>query len=198
MKTADISTQEHLSFGYLYLLILGIISDTIYYSFLGINILNYSTILDILISPVAILTSNYIVPLIILTSISFVYFVFSTAPSFHKKYREKKWYQKWNDVEKLDEKYTNYTAFDMVIIFSAFLILIFYVGLGIGKGIGFSQKIKNKEFNPDHQIVFDSNEELIVKIWGQNGMYMFYGDSSMQLTIAPIENNITKIRKLEN
>ena len=38
LKNKDLSIQELLSLGYIYLLVLGIISDTIYYGFLDINI----------------------------------------------------------------------------------------------------------------------------------------------------------------
>ena len=56
--------QEYIYLSYLYLLIIGTLSYSIFYSFLDINIIKYSTVLDILISPIAILTENIRIPLI--------------------------------------------------------------------------------------------------------------------------------------
>lgn len=38
LKTNDYGLQEYLSLGYIYLVILGILTDVIYYKFLGIHI----------------------------------------------------------------------------------------------------------------------------------------------------------------
>ena len=43
--------QDYLSFGYLYLLLLGIVSESIYYGLLGVSVLSYSDVLDVLLSP---------------------------------------------------------------------------------------------------------------------------------------------------
>jgi site-specific recombinase XerD len=50
--------QGFLSVGYIYLIVMGILNETLYYNQIGIDILNYSSILDVLISPIARLTSN--------------------------------------------------------------------------------------------------------------------------------------------
>jgi len=50
--------QGFLSVGYIYLIVMGILNETLYYSQIGIDILNYSSILDVLISPISRLTSS--------------------------------------------------------------------------------------------------------------------------------------------
>lgn len=57
MKISD-DLEKLLPFGYLFLIIMGILKDSIQYYQYGINILKFSTIMDILISPIAYLTSN--------------------------------------------------------------------------------------------------------------------------------------------
>ncbi len=49
------SIQDYLSLGYLYLVVVGILFDAIFYGILGINIIHYSSILDVLLSPIAFL-----------------------------------------------------------------------------------------------------------------------------------------------
>ena len=117
--------QEYLSIGYLYLLVLGVIGDSIYYSFFDINIIRYSTVLDVLLSPIANLSDGWMQPvgilLMILMSIWFTNFM----PKFHKKNREKNWYKKMEDVEKLDKRYAKPQSIDNVLLFAAFVILSF-------------------------------------------------------------------------
>jgi hypothetical protein len=48
--------QTFLPLGYLYLIILGILRDGVFFYMLGINFLKYSSIMDILISPISELT----------------------------------------------------------------------------------------------------------------------------------------------
>nr|WP_309757508.1 hypothetical protein [Flavobacterium sp.] len=60
MKLSEI-VQRTLPFGYLFLVVLGIIKESIYYYQVGINILKHSNIMDVLISPIADLTSTPII-----------------------------------------------------------------------------------------------------------------------------------------
>ena len=60
------SIQEILSLAYLYLLALGILSDALYYAVLGVSYLNFTTILDALISPLSLVTDNYVIVFVLL------------------------------------------------------------------------------------------------------------------------------------
>ena len=57
-KDSKYNLQDYLSLGYVYLLVLGVFNQAIYYKFLNINILEYSSILDVLISPISIITGD--------------------------------------------------------------------------------------------------------------------------------------------
>ena len=50
--------QHLLPLGYLYLVIVGILKETAFFYQIGINILKYSSIMDVLMSPIATLTTH--------------------------------------------------------------------------------------------------------------------------------------------
>ncbi len=90
MKLSEI-IQKTLPFGYLFLVVLGILKESIYYYQVGINILKYSSIMDVLISPIADLTST---PIILLgfTILVLVLYVASLliSKNFNKEWLKKK------------------------------------------------------------------------------------------------------------
>ena len=196
----NFTISEYLSLGYLYLLVLGILRDTIYYSFLDINILNYATILDVLLSPIVLLTSHVATPIIIIVVIACLYvWVIVLAPRLHKRYREKKWYRKINkDIEKSDQRVARQSSVHFLVRSMAGVILCFYLGMGIGGGMATSERIKTNKLKSDHIITFQDKQTLKVKIIGQNSAYLFYvATGEKQITIAPIIQNIKTIQKLD-
>ena len=85
MKNID-KVQNLLPLGYLFLILLGIAKESIFYYQLGINIVRYSSIMDILISPVAAITSN---PIFFITVL--ILFIFSfKLPQILLKNEDKK------------------------------------------------------------------------------------------------------------
>ncbi|MEM9671484.1 MAG: hypothetical protein ACFB15_13305 [Cyclobacteriaceae bacterium] len=195
----NLRIQEYLSLGYIYLLALGILSDTIYYRFLGITILEYSGIQDVLLSPIVLLTSNFIVPISLVVLIGIFYlWTFKLAPQMHLRYREKRWYRKLNNIERLDKKYATPTPPNTIATFVAMAVLIFYLGIGVGRGNKVRNQIKSNDIEASYKVLFHTGEEESVKVVGQNSLYLFYiGESDTELIIAPIENNIKKIIQLE-
>ncbi len=195
-----ITIQEYLSIGYVFIVILGIISDVIYYSFLGINIMNYTTILDILITPISILSSNLVIFLVFVVFITLAYFYYvSFIPWFHFKYRDKAWYGKFNKVEKLDEKFSaeNQNTLDRIRLV-AFLVFSMYIGFGIGRGSAVSSRIENNELKIDHIVTFEDNQTKKVSVLGQNTQYIFYiQEGEDQIKIAPIIENVKTIQKIK-
>jgi hypothetical protein len=65
--------QGLLPLGYLYLIILGLLKESILFYQLGVNILKYSSITDILISPIADMASSPIL-IIIIISVVLIFF----------------------------------------------------------------------------------------------------------------------------
>ncbi|MFV8351923.1 hypothetical protein [Flavobacterium sp. XS2P14] len=89
MKLSEI-VQRTLPFGYLFLVVLGIIKESIYYYQVGINILKYSNIMDVLISPIADLTSTPI----ILFGFTILILILSLASLLISKNFNKDWLKK--------------------------------------------------------------------------------------------------------
>ena len=170
--------QDYISMGYLALLFLGILRETIYYRILGINILNYSSLIDVLLSPVSLLTEHIIliIALIVITAL-FTYFL------NRKESKEKKTFIYW--------------LFASTPMFFSVLF-----GMIIGNSVFKSTRIKNEikvaEHKANHQILFNDNEKIDVKIIGQNSDYVFYvTESDDQISISPVKGNIKKIEKLK-
>lgn len=89
MKFSD-DIEKLLPLGYIFLVIMGILKDSFFYYQLGINILKYSTIMDILMSPIAEFTSNPIILTAIILLFGFHYYL----PSLLLKYNNIRLVQK--------------------------------------------------------------------------------------------------------
>ncbi|MEM6845307.1 MAG: hypothetical protein AAF632_24050 [Bacteroidota bacterium] len=195
----DFSIQEYLSLGYIYLLMLGILSDSIYYHFIGINILEYSSILDVLISPIALLTEHYLIPmaLVLVGGIAYLTLV-KINPRIHQKFRMKRWYGKLYNVNKLDAKYNSNPSTNQLISLLAGFTLAFYLGMGLGRGSKQQKQMANNDIEVNHRIIFQDNSEEEVRIIGKNSLYLFYiPEGKTDIIISPIEYNVKKIIKLE-
>ena len=171
--------QDYISMGYLALLLMGIFRETIYYRILGVNILSYSSLIDVLLSPIALLTEHIVIIVSLIVIVGFfTYFL--------------------NRKNKSDEKKT--LIYWLFVSTPLFLMAFFgmIVGNTISKGIKAKNKIKAKEYKMNHQILFNDNEKIDVKIIGQNSDYVFYvTESNDQISISPIKENIKKIEKLK-
>jgi hypothetical protein len=192
------SLQEYLSIGYICLLVLGIVDEVVFYQFLGINILDYSGISDILISPVNTLFKDYRLLIIIVFFIFLGYlFYFRLMPYFHFKNRENVWYRKLIiNMEKSDRIYAelrDHKRIDMLIFF----IFCMFIGLKIGEGRKISQRIHSGNYQPNHTLVLSDNTTKRARVIGQNSMYLFFvSEGEKQVTIMPISGNLKEIRKL--
>ena len=199
-KNRDISIQEYLSLGYIFLLILGILGDTIYYHLLGINIISYSSVLDVLLSPIYLLTENLAVPIVTVFAIALMYYTrVKFSPKFHEKNKLKKWYKKIYNVEQLDKRYSTEISHNHILQLSAFAILALFVGLRTGAGLTVKKKMEGGSLKLNHNIIFRDAEQLNAAIVGQNSLYIFYvAEEDNKLTISPIEGNIKKILKIKS
>ena len=173
--------------GYLFLVIMGVLKESVFFYQMGINILKYSTIMDILISPIADLTSN---PIILLSFLIFLTFI-ALFLLFCYKYRSKTWVRKMvglkeNSDKMSDEEFRNKLTNVFLILISVGM-LSFFLGLGIGGGHNISRKIKNNKLEYKQKITFNSGETEAIYLIDTNSAYYFYvtkGNSSIK--IAPI------------
>ena len=197
-KTSPYSLQEYLSLGYIYLIILGIISDVIYFNFFDINILKYAAISDILISPVSILVKDMLVLIfVIITVVAGYFLMFKVVPSFHAKHRQKKWYAKFQNVDKLDKYYSDMESDNSkkVGILLVFLVSLF-LGMGLGSGRALQQRIENGTVKATHSVTFEDMAPQSVRIIGQNSGYVFYlKEGEKVVTITPM-GQVKEIRKI--
>lgn len=186
--------QDYLSMGYLYILVLGIVCNLIYYHFFKINIVNHSTVLDVLLSPFSVMSDS--IPILIMVLITPI--LVWTSSSFLSKKAQKKQSNPDKAVsqEEFEKKITSLEGFKLSIpilfIFSAL------VGFSIGKGIKMSDMIKKNEHKANYVITFDDNNQDSIRLIGQNSQYIFYALSGKtEITSSPIQGNIKRIQKIK-
>lgn len=197
MNLNKLNFQELLSLGYIYLLILGVFTDSIYYSFFDVHIIAHSDVLDILLSPIAILTESLIIPLFIIFSSATIYFIrVKLSPKLHAKNRLKESYRKKHNVEKLDRVYSRKPTLSELAPAFALILFAMFIGIRVGSGWKLKQRMENKDFYYLNVITFQNQEKVNASIIGQNSLYVFYvAEGDDKLTIAPIAQNIKLITK---
>lgn len=193
--------QTFLPLGYLYLIILGILRDGVFFYMLGINFLKYSSIMDILISPIAELTSQPIILLTVtLMILGFFFYYNFLANNSHKKWVRdsmvaKKYLKKNPDSSDNDLKIH---IKKQVFFTIAFMISAFFLGGGVGTGLNVKDRITNNKLKIKHRITDDSGNQKDIYIIDSNSAYFFYVEKgSKVITIVPV-GSIKKIELINN
>ncbi|MBB6238278.1 hypothetical protein HDC90_002910 [Pedobacter sp. AK013] len=185
MKLSE-NLQKLLPYGYLFLVVMGILKESIFYYQIGINILKYTTIMDVLISPVATLTSNRVV--LIATTI-FILLSFA-YPSYLAKRRNKKWAQNLSGLknpETLSEAEVESHFSKLFIIVFAIGLLSLFLGIGLGEGKKLSEHISNNELTYDRKLNYSNGESEDIYLIGTNSIYYFYlSKGNRSIKVAPI------------
>lgn len=185
MKLSE-NLQKLLPFGYLFLVIMGILKESVFFYQIGINILKYSTLMDILISPIATLTAN---PLILLAVAVVIVLTFSYSLLLSRQ-RNKKWAQKLSSLknkEQLSEEEINRHFTKIFIVAIGMGILSFFLGMGIGEGGSLKKKILTNKLTYDRTLTFNSGEAEQVYLISSNSIYYFYvSKGNNTIKIAPI------------
>ena len=189
-----------LSLAYLYLLAIGILSDALYYAILGVSYLNFTTILDALISPLSLVTDNYLITITLVVMFGLMYLhVTRFTPYMFERFKHKKWYQKMTNVEKAEERMKKMKENNNIYKIMALMFFIMFISLRVGMGIGTKMRITgDKEFNENYTLVFmDGTSENVRKI-GQNSVYFFYVRRDENVVVAtPILDNIREIKRIK-
>ncbi|AUC76723.1 hypothetical protein [Olleya sp. Bg11-27] len=195
---SNINIQDYLSIGYLFLLVLGVVYQTIYYKFLGVNILDYSSVLDVLISPIAVMTSHFILGLAVVLSMLMAYLMVKFIPKYHNWLRKKAKYQSGKNKLKLEKADAKFKKKNSVITMIAFYVFAVFIGLGIGSGHKTKQRVETNDYKITHQLTFDNGSVQDIKMLGKNSLYVFYViKGAPEVIIAPIEGNIKMIKNLK-
>lgn len=194
------TVQEMLSLAYLYLLALGIISDAVYYAILGVSYLNFTTILDALISPLSLVTNNYLITITLVVMFGLLYLhITRFTPYLFNKFKTKKWYQKVTNIEKAEKKMAKLQEKDTLIQSLLIFFFIMFISLRLGMGIGTKLRITgDRELNPNYELVYTDNTSEKVRKIGQNSVYFFFVRSEEKVVVAmPILDNIKEIKKIK-
>lgn len=181
----NLNFQEVLSLAYVILVVIGVISESIFYGVLGVHYLEYTSILDALISPFSLITSDLTVFLIVILMM-LLYYLYMTKflPWVFKKTNKTK------SLESIKNKKTLYLALLLALI-------IIFPSMRIGMSVSYKERLKEKTFKNDHSLVFKSGEVLNVKKIGQNTSYIFYvQENDTEVTVTPILDNIKQIKRI--
>ena len=197
-KESKYNLQDYLSLGYVYLLILGVFNRAIYYKFLNINILEYSSILDVLMSPISIITGDLKIALALVFAILFGLLYKIILPAYYRWLLKKEKYQRGKNKEKIDNGIKGVKSNTFTVFITGLMVFAVFIGLGTGRGAKVKKKINNGEIELSHEIVFQDNTSKKVSIVGKNSLNVFYVlKGNKEVTIIPIEGNIKSIEKLK-
>jgi len=193
------SLQDYLSLGYLYLLILGILKDSIFYGQLGVNILSYSNVQDILLSPIIHLTSSLKLFLVAFVGIPLIAIgIGYLSKKYHTMNKNKDWYKAKKNYQKYEEMYGKENSNGFLITMILLCLFGGFIGFGLGRGQKIAKQLVNGELENNRQVTFTNNETLNVHEIGHNSEYFFYtAENDTIVTIVPIQENIKKIRSLD-
>jgi len=198
-KDSELGIQDYLSIGYVFLLILGVLHQTIYYSFLGVNIFEYSSILDVLISPVSVIAGDLKLLVGIIICIVLAVGYAKLLPRYYTWLSKKKKYQTGKKKKKLDKALKMFkTGSKQLLVFMIALYIIgAFIGFGVGRGGKMKKRIENGDIKMTHQLIFNDGESHEVNLLGKNSLNAIYViEGQKDVLVSPIEGNIKTIRKI--
>ena len=185
MKLSE-NLQKLLPYGYLFLVVMGILKESIFYHQIGINILKYTTIMDVLISPVATLTSH---PVVLVVTTGFILLSYA-YPTYLAKRRNKKWAQRLSGLknpETLSEEEVESHFSKLFTIIFAIGLLSLFLGIGLGQGKNLSNHISNNNLTYDSKLNYSNGESEDIYLIGTNSIYYFYlSKGNRSIKVAPI------------
>ena len=197
-QNKQLDVQNILSLGYIYLLVLGILHNAIYFNLIDVNYLEYSSVLDVLISPISVITSSLKSALvfigIILISIIYVKVLIPLLVKWRRKqqkYQSGKYLKKVNDLDGFTKN--NYALLMIMGLF----VFGYFIGFGQGKGMKNKSLISENKVEHNYTIDFINGKTVEAKLLGKNSLNVFYivkGDKTV--SIAPIDGNIMKVQKI--
>lgn len=142
--------------------------------------------MDILLSPIATLTAHPIILIAVILVIVFAY----ALPTFLFKQSHRKWVQKIAGIKSKDEVSSEELSGNLSNLFIKYLsigLLAFFLGIGIGEGIGLSKKIKSNNLVYKHKLNYNSGDSEQVYLINTNSVYYFYlAKGNKAIKIAPI------------
>ncbi len=181
--------SELLTLGYVYLLILGIASQSLFYGLLGVNFLAWSDVLDVLISPIALLTER---PARLAVLVLLVAFLYPYTKWIQLLARKRKRARGGEDT--LQEETPLVKAW---LVYSACVLVFGYIGFAAGGGMKVRERLAEGEAKVDHLIEFHDGRLVEIELVGKNTGFLFYfapGDT--ELSIVPLADNVRRIQRI--
>ncbi|MCD9854398.1 hypothetical protein LUD75_06760 [Epilithonimonas sp. JDS] len=193
--------QTLLPLGYFYLIVLGILKDGVFFFALGINFIKFSSITDVLMSPISDIT-RYPILLVAVALIIYSLFLYN---KFQINNSHKNWVRNSFAVKRFLNK--NASATDQEVknfiknqFITSILIMIgcFFLGGGLGFGISARDRIKNNDMKFNYRITYDNGKDVDVYMIDSNSVYYFYVEKGQKnITITPA-GSIEKIEIIKN
>ncbi|MBV6879296.1 hypothetical protein NG800_003725 [Epilithonimonas ginsengisoli] len=193
--------QTLLPLGYLYLIILGILRDGVFFYMLGINFIKFSSITDVLMSPIADLT-RYPILLIAVVAINYALFLYNR---FHVRSSHKNWVRSSIVYKKFWIKNGNATEQDFKNhiknqFLNSLLVMIasFFLGGGIGFGITARDRIENNNMTFNHKITYDPGKSAEAYMIDSNSVYYFFVEKGQKNISISSTGSIEKVELINN
>ena len=184
---------QFLPLGYLYLIILGILKQSLLYNQLGVNILNYSSVMDILLGPIADLTANIslIIAVIMIVTLTLA-LSFYVSKNTDKRITQKLVGLKTDDISTAKENQNKIK--NRFLLAMAVFLLSFFLGFGWCSRAKIAKKIKSNQLEFLSILKFNTGEKQQIYLIGSNSLYYFYvTKENKNVKIAPI----TAIKEIE-
>ena len=180
---------ELLSLGYVYLLVLGIVNRSLFYGLLGVNYLAWSDVLDVLISPVALLMDHPGRLAVIVLLIALLYPYTRWIQVLARKRRPP-------SAEGAPEP-AEAPLVRAWLAYSAVVLVGGFVGFGAGAGMDVRERLATGEAEPDHRIEFRDGRSVEVELVGKNTGFLFYfAPGDRVLSVVPVADNVHRVQRL--
>jgi hypothetical protein len=185
----ELSIQDYITLGYLYLVILGVVNIVIYYSSFNINIFDYIAISDILLAPINMLFLNY-------KNTAMIILVIGTIAYLSK-------FVFWG-INKIIEmiaihfnKPIKSIVYHPIIVFIILFSYKFLI-LTIEMTNRVDAKVKNMTYKLNTTLTFSNNTQKDVYIMATTTVYIFYVEKGEDIvTIMPIVGNIKSMKEIK-
>ncbi|MCI4667077.1 MAG: hypothetical protein MRZ79_02880 [Bacteroidia bacterium] len=196
-KGINWSLQDFFSVGYLYLLVIGIAGDSIYYSYLGVNIISYSSVVDVLLSPIIKIINVPLLGIMLLSLPAALAGLLFYQRKQHLKKREDPEYQEKHNVEKLDRSLSIKGIRTGLFVYTGFALFGGFIGFGWGGGAKMKERIETGDFKTNRTVYFIDGDQKNVRMIGHNSEYLFYiEEGEKALSVIPIPGNIKAVKRI--
>ncbi|KAF9657652.1 hypothetical protein ABHQ57_15110 [Tenacibaculum sp. ZH5_bin.1] len=158
----NLGFQEYLSVGYIFLIALGLVSDTIFYRYLDIDYLQYITITGTLLSPISLLANNWALSVILIVFSMSLYFLIKNSVKIEEILKRVKWLKKRIEANKKAKRkeYDNKSAFIVSVFIMVFSLLL---GFRLGMGINYKKRLAEGRLKNNMTLVFKDDSQLKAK-----------------------------------